>query len=43
VVTFAIDKNRIVSACEIINNATCSIAEERKKTPINVAVTILTE
>lgn len=42
-VTFAMDKNKIVSACEIINNATCSIAEEKKKTPINVAVTKLTE
>lgn len=40
-VTFAIDKNRIVSACEIINNATCSIAEEKNKTPINVAVSKL--
>lgn len=40
-VTFAIDRNKIVSACEIINNATCSIAEEKKKTPINVAVSKL--
>ena len=40
-VAFAIDKNKIVSVCEIINNATCAIAEEKKKTPINVAVSKL--
>lgn len=38
---FAIDKNKIVYVCEIINNATCAIAEGKKKTPINVAVTKL--
>ena len=36
-----IDKNKIVSVCEIINNATCTLAEEKKKTPINVAVSKL--
>lgn len=40
-IIFAIHKNKISTVCEIINNVTCSIAEERNKTPINVAVSDL--